>query len=127
MEGRKGIFNEDQINDIVYWANSGESMTATAAFMDLTTSKFIRDIRKSGLEGIFVDGCKSNARKAHLNEPRNPAIARKASQTRYGTQIVDGIMDTIKNHAKRRGVGLAYTYELLRAGETLESALRRRK
>jgi hypothetical protein len=127
MEGKGNIFNEEQIKDIVYWASSGESMTATAALMDLTAGKFIRDIRKSGLEGIFVNGCKSNARKAHLNLPRNPAIARKASKTRYGTQIVDGIKDTIKNHAKRRGVGLAYTYELIRAGATLESALKRRK
>ena len=53
MEGKGSVFKEEQINDIVYWANSGESMTATAAFMDLTTSKFIRDVRKAGNLKVF--------------------------------------------------------------------------
>lgn len=113
------------------YADSGESMTATAVILGYSSTAFRRLVtrhdhrdwfpapvkyngyisEKESRKGLFSSTLESALEKARKNNPCHAKL------------LIDGIEDTIKGHALRKGIPTRTVYNRLRRGMTIDGAL----
>lgn len=117
------------------FADAGESMSATGLILGYSDQAFRELVRREGWVGWFKPGTQSNGRKDHPGAPMDHiraigrkgglASARHAHTRNQRHQVLhNGILDTLRGHARRQGISVRTVYARRLRGESVELALR---